>query len=95
MDKSFLLANKTTHPNDTVREKFNVGVVATNGKGVSATNMVFLRTNQPPEGGNCSVSPLEGFAILTDFEVFCEKWEDPEDRTSGIKEYVISSKFLH
>ena len=34
--------------------------------------------NTPPHGGQCTVTPLEGFALDTDFSVQCANWQDPD-----------------
>ena len=70
--------------------KFNIGLKATNGKGVEAVNMIFLMLNKPPENGTCTITPNEGIALVTEFEVSCEGWIDPEDPKKGIKQYVVS-----
>ena len=69
---------------------FHVGLKATNGKGVSATNIGFLKLNKAPENGTCSIEPREGVAIVTQFEALCEGWVDPEDPETGIKQLVFS-----
>ena len=50
----------------------------------------YSRINQKPEGGTCTMSPREGVTLVTDFNFYCEEWEDPED--IGIKQYTTISK---
>ena len=84
------VVDKSFYSSPGVVDTFNIGLEATNGLGVMAKNVVFLKLNQQPTGGSCTVSPSEGTSLLTEFEVDCDGWVDPED--IGIKQYVISSK---
>ena len=73
-----------------VADRINMGLDTVNGDSVDARNMFFFRINKAPENGNCDVYPHEGYALLTEFEVVCEGWEDPEE--IGIKHYVVSGR---
>ena len=49
----------------------------------SISALSFMR-NQPPYGGSCSISPLNG-TTTTVFTIFCSNWID----TNGIKDYSL------
>lgn len=52
----------------------------TNEDGIKGESDIFLHINQPPEGGDCVMTPNEGMALLSRFLVKCSNWIDPEDR---------------
>lgn len=54
---------------------------------ISSSALDFL-INQPPQNGNCSISPLNG-TTSTLFTVSCSNWID----TDGIKDYSVYSMF--
>nr|XP_018672665.1 uncharacterized protein LOC100182818 [Ciona intestinalis] len=49
------------------------GITADTAPGITEME---LSTNLPPYGGSCSISPLEGTAINTTFNIICENWKD-------------------
>ena len=86
--KSFFM-----HPTgNTLMDKFTIGLDTTNGDGVNSLNMIFMKINKSPTGGLCNVEPPEGTAIITEFELICQDWNDPEE--IGIKHYTIASKWI-
>ena len=52
----------------------------TNEDGIKGESDIFLHINQPPEQGECVMSPIEGMALLSKFNVKCSNWIDPEDK---------------
>ena len=44
----------------------------------SLSSRYSILTDMPPEGGSCSVSPLEGIVIETQFRINCRGWEDED-----------------
>jgi len=47
---------------------------------VAGESDIFLHINQPPEGGECTLTPDTGYALLDRFNVRCSDWMDPEDK---------------
>lgn len=76
------------HPSGTtIVDNFNVGLNATNGDNSMSKNMIFFKVNQPPENGTCFIDPKEGYSVITEFQINCEDWVDPEDK---IKQYTVA-----
>jgi hypothetical protein len=51
--------------------------VNTPGLATSYSEYTFT-TNAPPTGGQCSISPLSGEALVTSFRLSCSAWSDTE-----------------
>lgn len=43
---------------------------------MTGSTSIFLKINQKPFNGTCTVSPLVGFAMLTYFTITCKNWVD-------------------
>ncbi|XP_048589509.1 polycystin-1-like [Nematostella vectensis] len=61
--------------------------------GVSGTaNYTFMvYKNTPPQPGNCTVSPSEGFAMDTFFRINCTGWKDPEQPLTYTYYYTMDA----
>ena len=53
-----------------------VSVRKNGGKAGNAT--IDLETNKPPVTGQCSVDPVTGDAMKTQFKIKCQGWSDPD-----------------
>lgn len=42
----------------------------------SSQSSLVLATNKLPTGGSCSIDPLEGITMDTEFTVVCQNWTD-------------------
>lgn len=69
---------------------FIAKLVAENEYGLRGEADLFLHINQPPEGGNCSIVPETGRALIDVFTVSCLGWADPEGK--DIEHFAFWSK---
>ena len=52
------------------------------------TTKMYLKINDPPRNGACSISPTAGTAMVDKYQVECSGWTDKEE--AGIQGYLIS-----
>jgi len=62
-----------------------------NGQSSGFSSLV-LAINQLPVNGSCSVWPTNGTAMLTEFDVSCSGWVDPD---GGIQKYEFYASYLN
>ncbi|CAI9719574.1 polycystic kidney disease 1-like 2 [Octopus vulgaris] len=63
----------------TYRLEFEVQVY---GYATSVSGYQF-RTNLPPHGGNCTISPTSGYVLTTKFEISCFGWKNSNEDDEG------------
>lgn len=84
-DIKSLLLSKLSSPGFVVKANQLEGgttyrcTVTVNTPGFSSSYSEYtITTNSPPEGGQCSISPLSGEALVTSFSLSCTGWSDTE-----------------
>ncbi|CAL4110573.1 unnamed protein product, partial [Meganyctiphanes norvegica] len=66
-------------------ESFKITLFVRLPSGVEGEYVMTLKLNKPPFGGSCKIEPSEGLAMIDDFIVSCQDWQDPEE--AGIDQY--------
>jgi len=58
-------------------QEYKVDIDVTNtATGAKGTSHIKVKTNSPPSGGTCAVSPTTGLTLTTKFTVTCDGWAD-------------------
>jgi hypothetical protein len=70
---------------------WKVSISSITNKLAGSSSLVF-KINKLPSGGQCSVSPLIGYAKITDFTFVCSNWYDPNG--GSISRYEFYSNFF-
>ncbi|XP_028408505.1 sperm receptor for egg jelly-like [Dendronephthya gigantea] len=73
-----------------VGKKYTIAFRATRVSGVYGECRTTVIVNTPPAGGRCSVSPLSGVALSTNFTFRCENWTDTDSPLVYEVSYVRS-----
>lgn len=61
-----------------------------NSTGISGTSSLNLTRNNPPSDGNCTITPANGTALVTNFTIRCYDFVDKEG--DEISNYLIRCK---
>ncbi|RUS75939.1 hypothetical protein EGW08_016304 [Elysia chlorotica] len=56
-----------------------VQVTAKSQDGTIGKAMAYFKINQSPRKGRCTIRPREGWAMETNFKVFCKGWQDEHE----------------
>ncbi len=66
----------------------------TNSDQLTASNSTYLKANQPPKNGQCSVDATTGLSVETNFTISCIDWVDGDGSASGIANYEFYCKLI-
>ncbi|KAG7177992.1 putative REJ domain-containing protein 3, partial [Homarus americanus] len=69
------------------QNEFKLTLEVTTPTGTRGEYVMTLVLNKPPAGGNCTVMPPWGRAMVDTFAVTCQGWKDPEG--AGIDQYTL------
>ncbi len=67
--------------------KINLNIQNT-ATSLNGTSEIILIKNQLPTNGNCSVNPINGSALQTNFTITCLNWYDPDGSVSNYQFYA-------